>query len=117
MTFQFSLTRLLQLVVVVTIICALFASLTWPVALLVVCGLNVVGCIGFRLVGRSRIAGLMGVTAILILATLVLTDWGLSCPHPVVSVAWPYLIAACVSELVAVVCWLVFDSPRSTAEN
>ena len=117
MTLQFSLSRMFQLVVVVAILCSLFASLKWPVALLVLSGMNAVACLGFGITRRPIVAGFAGATTILILATLFYTNWGLSSLHPGVRVAWPFLIAACFSELATLVCWLLSENQRLTTEN
>ncbi len=111
MKVQFSLGRLLQLVVVVAVVSALFASLKWPVALLALCGLNGLAALWFRVTKRPVVSGLAAETAILIFATLLQTDWGLSSPRPVVRVAWPWLIAACIAELVTIVSWMVSVPP------
>jgi hypothetical protein len=98
---------LLQIVIVFSTLGGLFIALKWPLALLALVGLNAIVGIGFR-INRNRLNGnLACATAVLIFATLYFTDWGLSMPHPVVRVAWPYLIAACVSELALIVCWIV----------
>jgi hypothetical protein len=111
MNAQFSLARLLQLVVVVAVISALFGHLAWPLALLVLSGLNGIASVWFWLTERRRLAGMAVVTAVLALCTLFFTDWGLSSPHPVVRVAWPYLVAACIAEFVTIGMWLISVPP------
>jgi len=108
---QFSLGRMLQLVFVVAVISALFGHLAWPLALLALSGLNGIASVWFWLTKRSRLGKMAALTAILILATLFFTDWGFSSPHPVVRVAWPLLVAACIAELVTIVMWLVSVPP------
>ncbi|MBN1393951.1 MAG: hypothetical protein JW959_02885 [Pirellulales bacterium] len=91
----------------------LFIVFPWPVALLVASGINAVMCVGFGMVGQFKIAGFCGAATVLILMALFFTDWGLSSIHPVVHIAWPYLIAAIVAEVTAVVCWLKILLPSS----
>ncbi len=105
------LLRLLSFFSVAAVVGALFVVFAWPVALLVLSGMNAVGCIGFAIVRQLKIAGFAGVTSILIMATLFFTDWGLSSLHPVVRVAWPYLIAACAAELTTVLFYLLSPLP------
>lgn len=73
---QFSLSRMLQLAVVVAVISALFGHLPWPLALLALCGLNVLASVWFWLTKRSWLGNTAGVTAVLIFAALFFTDWG-----------------------------------------
>ena len=83
----------------------LFLTFTWPVALLGVAGLNAILSIRFWFKKRRREAKLAGLAAILFLATLFFTDWGLPSVKHVARVAWPCLIAACVAELALIVFW------------
>jgi len=110
---QFSLSRLFQLTFVVAVVCALFAALKWPLALLALSGMNAVACVRFWLTKRTRMALMAFATSILMLATLLLTNWGLSMPQPVVRVAWPYLVAACVSQSATILFWLVSIPPTT----
>ena len=107
--FQFGLARLFQFTLIVAVVSALFASLKWPVALLVLCGLNIFASIYFYATRRVGIAISGFTTACLILATLFFTDWGFSSLNPTVRIAWPFLAAACVSQLYEVLCWLISD--------
>jgi hypothetical protein len=104
---RFSIRRLCILPVIVAVVCALFASLPWPWAVLAIAGLNGVACIGFWIVGRRAVSGLAATTTALLIATLVQTDWGMSSPHPEVRVAWSWLVAACFGQVATVVCWLL----------
>lgn len=103
---QFRLMRLFQLVFIVAAASSLFATFKWPLAILVLSGVNAVASVYYVRVGKTRIAVLAFTTSVLLLATLFFTDWGLSSPRPVVVVAWPFLAAACVVELCAIVNWL-----------
>ncbi len=113
MNVQFSLGRMLRLVFVVAVISTLFAQLKWPLALLALSGLNGAASIWFWLVKRSRVARMAALTSLLMLATLFFTDWGLSSLHPVLRVAWPLLIAACIAELLTLLLWLVSVPPAT----
>ncbi len=117
MNTQFSLARLLQLVVVVAVISALFGHLVWPLALLVLSGLNGIASVCFWLTKRPRLGEAAAATAALGLCTLFFTDWGLTSPNPVVHVAWPCLAAACIAELVTLVMWLLSVPPTTAADN
>jgi hypothetical protein len=108
---QFGLIRLFQCTIIVAAISALFAAFKWPLALLILCGLNAAASVYFCATRRARIAGPAFITSCLILATLFFTDWGFSSPNPRVRIAWPYLVAACLSQLWAVFCWLI-SAPR-----
>ena len=113
MNLQFRLSRLFQLTVVVAIVCALFAALKWPLALLALSGMNAVACVRFRLTRRTRPALMALATSVFMLTTLLFTDWGFSTPRPVVRVAWPQLAAACVSQLATMLFWLVSVPPKT----
>jgi hypothetical protein len=104
---QFSIGRLLKLVVVVAVISWLFAYLAWPLVLKTLCELNGLASVWFLVTGRRRLARMAIVAAILMLATLLWTDWGLSPLDPVVHVAWSFLVAASVAEVTTIVLWLV----------
>jgi hypothetical protein len=108
MAVQFTLSRMFQLVAVVAILCSLFASLPWPIAMAVLSVANVMAAIVFFVGGRSRTSNLASVTSLLVLATLFSTDWGLSSLHPVVHVAWPIAIAACAFQLATILAWFLF---------
>jgi len=116
---RFSLSRLFQLTLVVAVVCALFAALKWPLALLALSGMNAVACVRFWLTRRTRVALMALATSVFMLAALLFTDWGFSTPRPVVRVAWPHLVAACVWQLATMLFWLVSVPPgtRPTHED
>jgi hypothetical protein len=107
---QFSLARLLQLFVFASVVASLFALFPWPVALLVVCGINAMVAIYSWFKGRAALCYITLTTSGLILATLFFADWGVSRPNGNISVAWPVLIAACVAQVGAVAVWLLSGS-------
>ena len=60
---------------------------------------------------RQLLGTTAAVTAMLMLATLFFTDWGIEMPHPVVQIAWPHLVAACIAEVAAIIMWLLSVPP------
>jgi hypothetical protein len=104
--------RLMLLMLVLAVIGSLFAALVWPRALLALAGLNAVASVVFLLGRRMLTATLSAATCGLILATLFLTDWGLSSLHPVIRIAWPYLIGASIAEVATISSWMVSIRPR-----
>ena len=107
MTVQFSLSRMFQLVAVVAVLCSLFASLPWGIAMAILSVANVMAAIVFFVAGRSKTSNLASITSLLVLATLFSTDWRLSSLHPVVHVAAPIAIAACAFQLATVLAWFL----------
>jgi hypothetical protein len=107
MTVQFTLSRMFQLVAVVAILCSLFASLELSVALGVLGVINVIACFGFHIAGKPRTARLAEVTAFLILIAWGHIAMGFSTLAPKFP-AWPWLIAATVSELATILDWFLF---------
>ena len=110
MAVQFTLSRMFQLVAVAAVLCSLFASLPWPTALVVLIVMNAIAALWFFAAGRLRTSNLACIASFLIMATLVLTDWGMYTygRPPVVRVAWPPLFAACVFELATILDWFLF---------
>jgi hypothetical protein len=107
MPVQFSLSRMFQLVAVVAVLCSLLASLPWLAALGVLGVINLIACFGFHIAGKPRTARLAEVTAFLILIAwghIAMGDPALAPRFP----AWPWLIAAAVSELVTILDWFLF---------
>jgi hypothetical protein len=106
MAVQFTLSRMFQLVAIVAILCSLFASLPWPVALVALAVINLIACIAFFRARRWRTGALAGATAISILTFLLFTAWGLS--QPADRASWPDLILICVLELAVILDWFLF---------
>ena len=118
MTVQFSLRRLFCLVTLVAVVCSLFASLWWPTAMLLLAGMNVIACVGFRIVKKSLLSGLAGVTSLIILIAFGATFMGFYDLLPPPCSFWlPWLAAAGISEIVTIVCWLFSGSPSAVAKN
>ena len=111
----FSLRRLMYLVFVAAVAAALFVKLGWPNALLIVAVANAIAAVRFWATRRSQLSRMAAASAVLIMATLFFTDWGLSSLHPVVRVAWGWLVCACILQVMAIVLWLVSDSPIAAA--
>lgn len=109
---QYGLNRLFLCVFMVAVICSLFATFEWPFALLFLSGMNAAASLRFWVAKRWRIANATFATSCLILATLFFTDWGLSTPHPVIRIAWKFLVGACLMQLYAIVTWLFLVPPH-----
>jgi len=97
------------LTVVVAVVCSVFASMTWPVAMLALAGLNVVASIVFWRARRFRICA--WATSFFLLMTLSLTDWCSSSFKPVTYVAWMDLVLAGVFQAAALIVLLFSDPP------
>jgi len=110
---------LLPVAASIAVTCTLFAILRWPLALLGLAGLNTIACFGFLVRGKQLVAILAGATALLLIATLFFTDWGLSSLKPTIRIAWWYLIAACVSEVVLLAYWIldILKSEKGAVEK
>ena len=80
----------------------LFASLPLMLTLLVLLACNSIAFIVLLIVGRSRSAGLALLTGVLMLASLIFTDWGFSMPNPRIRISWLAFVPACISQLVLV---------------
>ncbi len=110
MAVQFTLSRMFQLVALVAVLCSLFATLPWPIALAVLSVANAMAAIVFFVAGRSRTSNLASIASLLVLATLFSNDFDRYNPsgHPVVIVVWPLLIAACAFQLATILAWFLF---------
>ena len=109
MAVQFTLSRMFQLVAVAAILCSLFATLPWPIALAVLSVANAMAAIVFFVAGRSRTSNLASIASLLDLATLFSTDFDRYnySGHPVVHIAWPIAIAACAFQLATILAWFL----------
>jgi hypothetical protein len=106
MTVQFTLRRMFQLVAVVAIICSLFATLPWPVALIALCIVNAIAAAGFWIGDeRPRTAGLALLTSAGIVAAFcrAIVTWPF--------VPWLSLFAVCVLQLATILSWFFSDFP------
>jgi hypothetical protein len=104
-------------VVFIAVTCILFALLKWPLAILSLAGLNISALVGFLIARKRMGAGLAGSTALLLVLTLLFTDWGLSTPNPSVQIAWSYLITACISEIMLLTYWLCYDPEQKVKKS
>jgi hypothetical protein len=108
MAVQFTLSRMFQLVAVVALLCSLFATLPWPLAMAILSVANAMAAIVFFVAGQSRTSNLASITALLVLATLFSADRDFSILHPLVHVAWPIAIAACAFQVATILAWFLF---------
>jgi hypothetical protein len=81
------------------------------IALLALSGLNALASFWLWFTKRLKAAATAIATAMLMVATLFFTDWGLSSLQPVVRVAWPLLIAASIAQLLAIGLWFLSVPP------
>jgi hypothetical protein len=107
---RFSIRRMLKGTSVVAVVAALFGSLPWPIAMLIVCIANLLAAVFFFVNKQSRVARMALATSALIFAAIALTDWGLSSPNGKVRVAWPLVIAAIASQCWTLAIWFVIPS-------
>jgi len=114
---QFSIRRMLGAVTIVAIISALFGSLPWPVAMLVLAGVNWSVAVACWFTGQHTIGKFAAATCALIISALVFTDWGFSSPSARSRIAWNSVVAAGMTQLLAIGAWLVEPSPRLEDEQ
>ena len=89
-------------VVLVVSLVALFVTLPLMLTLLMLVMGNAVAFVFLAYSRRGVAAGLALLTAALMAASLILTNWGFSMPYPRIRVSWFTLIPACISQLVLV---------------
>lgn len=77
----------------------LFASLPLMLTLITLLACNAIAFVVFLIVHRTTEANLAFLSALLMLAALMFTNWGFSMPNPRVRVSWISLIPACISQL------------------
>jgi hypothetical protein len=121
MATQFTLRRLMFLVVIVAVVCSLFATLDWSWAMLLLAGMNAFASLSFTIVKRVRLSSLAGMTSSIILVTLVCTvGFAITVPlnyPPVIRVWWAWWTPAFILELATVLCWLFSGSPSVAAKQ
>ena len=123
MAVQFTLSRMFQLVAVVAVVCSLFATVAFPWAVLLLAEMNGVACIGFYIVGKSRLSKLAGATLGLVFTALVNSIAALLDAAGSNSILktcwpwWPWWLLACLSQLATVLCWLFSGSPSAAAKQ
>ena len=88
----------------------LFATLPLILALLALLACNAVGFVALLIARQTAAADLAFLTGVLLVASLMFTDWGFSMPRPRIIVSWGYLIPAIIAQLALIVCpfWLPF---------
>ena len=92
----------------------LFAIVPLMLTLLALLACNLVACLVLLILRRSSAAGLAFLTCVLLVASLLFTDWGFSMPYPRIRVSWFSLIPACVSEL-ALITMPLWPFPKRSA--
>ena len=112
MAFQFTLSRMFQLVAVGAVMCSLFATVWFPAAMLVLAFVDVMACIGFKSLGRPGTALLAALTSVLIVVTLLYKGIGFQSVRHLVAVAWPPLTAACILQVATILSWFFFDGSK-----
>ena len=90
----------ISLVAVIT----LFATLPLILTLLTLLVGNVVAILALVFARQNFAANLAFLTAVLLLASLIFTDWGFSRLSPRVTVSWVCLIPAVISQLALITC-------------
>lgn len=91
----------LVLALVVSLV-ALFVTLPLMLTLLALVVGNAVAVVILVCFRRRGAAKLALLTVMLMLASLIFTDWGVSTPYPRIRVSWLTLIPACISQLALV---------------
>jgi len=104
---RFSLVKMLQLVAAASIVASLFAAFPLMIALLGLCVINALAACYFWFANWRSLCLISCTTSALIFATVFFTDWGVSRPNGQISVAWPFLIVACIAQVDAMAMWLL----------
>lgn len=94
--------RLVAVLAVVLTVVAMFATMPLMLTLLALLGSNVLACFMLLILQDTSATFLAFLTGLLMLASLVFTDWGLSSQVPRIRVSWPSLIPAVVCQLVLI---------------
>lgn len=103
--FQFDLKRLWVVVTIAALIAGLFACLHLQIALLTLAVTDLATSIVFEIYRpKSHLGLLLLVSAVLVLATIYVTDSGSALPET--RIAWTPLIAACFAHVATAFVWL-----------
>lgn len=88
----------------------LFATLPLMLTLLALLACNAVAFIALLIARQTTAANLAFLTGVLLVASLMFTDWGFSMPKPRIIVSWVCLIPAMIAQLALIACpfWLPF---------
>ncbi|MEM6472671.1 MAG: hypothetical protein AAF802_24130 [Planctomycetota bacterium] len=89
---------------------ALFATLPLMLTLLVLLACNAVAFLVLVVERQTMAATLAFLTCVLVVASLMFTNWGFSMPNPRITVSWVCLIPAIIAQLALIACplWLPF---------
>lgn len=101
--------RWLAAIPLVTVV-ALFVTLPLMLTLLAMLACNAVAFVALLIARQTTAANLAFLTGVLLVASLMFTNWGLSMPNPRITVSWLCLIPAIIAQLALVACpfWLPF---------
>ena len=88
----------------------LFATLPLMLTLLALLACNTVAFLVLLVARQTTAATLAFLTGVLVVASLIFTDWGFSMPNPRITVSWICLIPATIAQLALIACpfWLPF---------
>lgn len=88
----------------------LFATLPLMLTLLALLACNAVAFIALLIARQTTAANLAFLTGVLLVASLMFTDWGFSMPKPRIIVSWVCLIPSIIAQLALIACpfWLPF---------
>jgi len=92
---------------------ALFVALPLMLTLLALLASNGIAYITLLILRHTKAANLAFLTGVLLVASLLFTDWGFSTPNPRIRVSWISLILACLSQLalISMPLWRLPNSP------
>jgi hypothetical protein len=106
--FQFSLSRLMWFVAIVAVALTAYTTMPWPLATVLLCLANLAAARFFFVLRDWRLMAMTIITAVLILGALFSVYRDPSSPLGF-QAAWPWAVAAIVSQITAVGCWLTAD--------
>ena len=109
---SFSLSRLLGLWIVFAVLLLPFSIWHWPWAMLGLAGINTAAAIAYAFMKKKFLAISLFASSLLLVATLINTDWGLSSINPKIRIAWLWLFASCLAQFTSIALWIV-DGKKS----
>lgn len=94
----------------------LFATIPLMLTLLALLACNGVAFIALLIARQTTAANLAFLTGVLLVASLMFTDWGFSMPKPRIIVSWVCLIPAIIAQLALIACpfWFPFSGRIGT---
>ena len=94
--------QLFAVAALVLTVVTIFATVPLFLTLLILMACDVVACFALLIVQDTSAAFLAFLTGLLMLATLLFTDWGFSSQVPRIRLSWPSLIPAVVCQFVLI---------------